>query len=169
MKGGGGMAKVRLEGELTMEIEVKYGLSEDVVIRVHSIEVGKGKRVLIGEGDISHIPDRTLSFIGERIERLLKKNKDLVAVDGFGKFVEYDNPLKEVQDRELNKGMYQTELGALIMRAYKWQKPEALEEVLEKKLFPLSASGMKEFVLWVKAKEKAKELGYPISTVKKVI
>jgi hypothetical protein len=72
------------------------------------------------------------------------------------------------EDRGLHKAMYQTGLGALIMRAYKWRKPEALEEVLEKKLFPLSKSGMEEFTSWAKAKEKAKELGWPISTVKKV-
>jgi hypothetical protein len=171
MKGGGVMAKVKLEGAITMEIEVKYGLNEDLVIKVHAIPIevdGKAYKVLVGEGDITRVPDRTLSFIGERIERILKKDKSLVAVDGFGKFVEYDNPLKEVEDRELNKGMYQTELGALIMRAYRWQKPEALEEVMQRNLFPLSKSGMKEFVSWVKAKEKAKELGYPISTVKKV-
>ncbi len=163
------MAKVRLEGAIRLEVEVKYGLDQDLVIRVHEIPLGDGKRVLIGEGDISNIPDKTLSYIGDRIERILQKDKSLIAVDGFGKFVEYYNPLKEVEGSgELNKAMYQTELGALIMRAYLWQKPEALEEVLQKNLFPLSESGMKEFKAWKRAKEKAKELGWPISTVKKV-
>jgi len=163
------MAKVRFEGAIKLEVEVKYGLNEDLSIKVHAIPVGNGKKVLIGEGDISNIPDKTLSYIGDRIERILQKDKSLVAVDGFGKFVEYYNPLKEVEGSgELHKAMYQTELGALIMRAYKWHKPEALEEVLEKRLFPLSKDGMREFVSWVKAREKAKELGWPMSTVKKV-
>jgi hypothetical protein len=56
--------------------------------------------------------------------------------------------------------------GLLIMRAYKWRKPEALEEVLEKKLFPLSGSGMREFASWVRAREKAKELGWSIARQK---
>jgi hypothetical protein len=162
------MAKVRLEGDVRLEFEVKYGLNEDITIKVHSVPLGDGKRVLIGEGDITHIPERTLSFIGDRIESLLKKDKSLIGLNGFGKFFKYGTFVEIQEDRELHKAMYQTELGALIMRAYKWHKPEALEEVLERKLFPLSESGMKEFVSWAKAKEKAKELGWPISTVKKV-
>jgi hypothetical protein len=163
------MAKVRLEGAIRLEVEVKYGLDHDIVIRVHEIPLGDGKRVLIGEGDISNIPDKTLSYIGDRIEKILSKDKSLIALDGFGKFVEYYNPLKELSDAAMyNKAMYNTELGTLIMRAYKWRKPEALEEVLDKKLFPLSEDGMREFKAWVKARAKAKELGCPMSTAKKV-
>jgi hypothetical protein len=57
-------------------------------------------------------------------------------------------------DREIGKAMYNTELGTLIMRAYLWKKSEALEEVLQRNLFPLSASGMKEFKAWKRVKEK---------------
>uniref|UniRef100_A0A7C5WZL6 Uncharacterized protein n=1 Tax=Thermocrinis ruber TaxID=75906 RepID=A0A7C5WZL6_9AQUI len=163
------MARVKLDGAINVEFEVKYGLNEDLVIKVHEVPVGGSKRVLIGEGDITHVSDKTLSFIGDRIESILKKDKSLVALDGFGKFVEYCNPLKEVEgSKEFHKAMYQTELGTLIMRAYLWNKAEALEEVLQRNLFPLSASGMKEFKAWKKVKEKAKELGWPMSTVKKV-
>jgi hypothetical protein len=138
------------------------------VITVYSVSA-EGVKAFIGQADISNIPDRTLSFIGERIEFLLRrKEKGAVGVDGFGKFFEYGNPLKEVKAEALKKAMYQSEVGTLIMRAYLWQKPEALEEVLQRKLFPLSQSGMREFVSWVKAKEKTKELGWPMSTVKKV-
>jgi len=147
------MAKVKLEGAIRAEFEVKYGLDQDLVINVHAVPVGDGKKVLIGEGDISGISDKTLNYIGDRIERILQKDKSLVALDGFGKFVEYYNPLKEVKNVD-TKAMYNTELGTLIMRAYKWQKPEALEEVLQRNLFPLSASGMKEFKAWKRVKEK---------------
>jgi hypothetical protein len=162
------MAKVRLVGAVNAEFEVKYGLNEDLIIKVHSVPVGDGKRVFIGEGDITHIPERTLDFIGDRIESLLRKDKLLIGLNGLGKFFRYGTVVEIQEDRELHKAMYQAELGALIMRAYKWRKPEALEEVLERKLFPLSKDGMREFVSWVKAKEKAKELGWSISTVKKV-
>jgi hypothetical protein len=162
------MARVKLIGDVQLEFDVKYGLDKDLVITVYSVSAD-GMKTFIGQADISSIPDKTLSFIGERIETLVKrKEKGAVGIDGFGKFFEYGNPLKEVSAKELYKAMYQTEVGALIMRAYKWRKPEALEEVLEKKLFPLSKDGMREFVSLVKAKEKAKELGWPISTVKKV-
>jgi hypothetical protein len=151
------VAKVRLEGAVRAEFEVKYGLNEDLVIKVHAIPLeveGKVYKVLVGEGDLSHIPERTLDFIGDRIEGFLKKDKMLIGVDGFGKFFKYGTFVEIQEDRELHKAMYQTELGALIMRAYKWQKPEALEEVLQKNLFPLSASGMKEFKAWKRVKEK---------------
>jgi hypothetical protein len=155
-KGGEAMAaKVRLEGAVKAEFEVKYGLDQDLVIKVYAVPVCNGKKVLIGEGDVSGIPERTLGFIGDRIESILKKDKSLVAMDGFGKFVEYCNPLREVEgDREIGKAMYNTELGTLIMRAYLWKKSEALEEVLQRNLFPLSASGMKEFKAWKRVKEK---------------
>jgi len=162
------MAKVRLEGAVKLEFEVKYGLDQDLVIKVHAIPVGDGRYALIGAGDLSNVPGRTLDFIGDRIESLLKKDKSLIGLDGFGKFFKYGTFVEIQEDRELHKAMYQVELGVLIMRAYKWHKPEALDEVLEKKLFPLSKSGMKEFASWVKAKEKAKELGWSTSTVKKV-
>ncbi len=148
------MAKVKLVGDLELEFEVKYGLERDLVITVYSVSAD-GMKTFIGQADISNIPDRTLYFIGERIEYLLKKKeKGAVGLDGFGKFFEYGNPLKEVKVEELKKAMYQSEVGALIMRAYLWQKPEALEEVLQKNLFPLSTSGMKEFKSWKRVKEK---------------
>jgi hypothetical protein len=131
--------------------------------------VGDGKRVLIGEGDITHIPERTLSFIGDRIESLLKKDKTLMGLDGFGKFFGYGTFAEIQEDRELHKAMYQTELGALIMRAYKWRKPEALEEVLERKLFSLSRSGMREFTGLVKVKEKAGYLDPAYMKVKEIL
>jgi hypothetical protein len=162
------MAKVRLEGDVKLEFEVRYGLNEDLIIRVHSVPIGDGRYVLIGEGDISNIPGKTLDFIGDRIEGLLKKDKSLIGLDGFGKFFKYGTFVEIQEDRELHKAMYQTELGALIMRAYKWRKSEELEKAMEKKLFPLSKSGMKEYVSWVKVREKAKELGWAMETVKKV-
>ena len=102
------MAKVRLEGDVRLEFEVKYGLNEDITIKVHSVPLGDGKRVLIGEGDITHIPERTLSFIGDRIESLLKKDKSLIGLNGFGKFFKYGTFVEIQEDRELHKAMYQT-------------------------------------------------------------
>jgi hypothetical protein len=77
------------------------------------------------------------------------------------------------EDKEITKSMYQTELGTLIMRAYRWHKDEALEEVLQRNLFPLSKDGMREFIVWKKTKEKAKELSgkekeWPLTDVRKV-
>jgi hypothetical protein len=148
------MAKVKLVGDLQLEFEVKYGLDRDLVITVYSVSAD-GMKAFIGQADISGIPDKTLAFIGERVESLLKKKeKGAVGIDGFGKFFEYGNPLKEVSAKELQQAMYQSEVGTLVMRAYKWQKPEALEEVLQRNLFPLSASGMKEFRAWERVKKK---------------
>jgi hypothetical protein len=169
LKGGEAMAKVRLEGAVRAEFEVKYGLNEDLVIKVHAVPVGDGKYALVGEGNIANIPQRTLDFIGDRIESLLKKDKSLIGLDGFGKFFKYSTFVEIQEDRELHKAMYQTELGTLIMRAYKWRKPEALEEVLERNLFPLSRSGMREFAGIVKVKEKAGCLDPAYMKVKEIL
>jgi hypothetical protein len=81
-KGGEAMAaKVRLEGAVKAEFEVKYGLDQDLVIKVYAVPVCNGKKVLIGEGDVSGIPERTLGFIGDRIESILKKDKKWKATE----------------------------------------------------------------------------------------
>jgi len=75
------MAKVRLEGAVNLEFEVKFGLSQDITLTVHAIDIesnGKAYKVLVGEGDISDIPVTTLEFIGSRIECFLKEE------NGFG-------------------------------------------------------------------------------------
>jgi hypothetical protein len=152
--GGEAMAKVKLIGDVQLEFEVKFGLERDLVITVYAISAN-GMKAFVGQADISGVPDKTLFFIGERIESLLKKKeKGAVGLDGFGKFFEYGNPLKEVKAEELKKAMYQNDIGTLIMRAYLWQRPEALEEALQKNLFPLSTSGMQEFRAWKRVKEK---------------
>jgi hypothetical protein len=168
------MAKVKLEGAVKLEFEVRYGLNEDLVIKVHSIDVGKGRKVLIGEGDISHINERTLEFIANRIESLLRKNKALIGLGvgfmGVSGFYRYGlGKVDEEERSELHKAMYQTELGKLIMDAYVWRKEEAIEEVVQRKLFPISLGGMFEFIEWKIAKEKAKEWGYGLKEAKHVV
>jgi hypothetical protein len=82
------MAKVRLEGDIKFEFDVRYGLKEDLVIQVHAIPVGNNKYVLIGEGELSNISEKTLEFIGDRIESLLSKNKSklFIGINCMGKF-----------------------------------------------------------------------------------
>ena len=83
------MAKVRLEGAVNLEFEVKFGLDKDITITTHAINFnvdGKDYKVLIGEGDISNIPTKTLEFIGSRIAYFLKEDKSLITVNGVGGF-----------------------------------------------------------------------------------
>jgi hypothetical protein len=170
LKGGEAMAKVRLEGDMKLEFEVKYGLNEDLELKIHEVPIevdGKVYKVLVGEGDLSHIPEKTLSFIGDRIESLLKKDKALIGVDGWGEFFRYGY-FGKLDDDRLSKALFKTELGKLMLKAYKWRDTSSLEEVVERTLWFVSRTGMKEFVSWKKALEKAKEKDMPFDTVKKV-
>jgi hypothetical protein len=163
------MAKVRLKGAVNLSFDVRYGLTEDLEIKVHAIPVeidGKTYKVLVGEGDISHIPERTLRFIGERLESLLRKDKTLVSVDGFGEFFIYGS-LGSFNDHMLSKALFKTEFGKLLLKAYKSRDASALQEVVRRNLWFMSESGMREFVAWKKALKKAQEKDIPFSIVQK--
>jgi hypothetical protein len=169
-KGGEAMAKVRLVEAVNAEFEVKYGLNEELELRVHEVPIevdGKVYKVLVGEGDLSHIPEKTLSFIGDRIESILRKDKMLIGVDGWGELFRYGY-FGTLDDDRLSKALFKTELGKLMLKAYKWRDASCLEEVVRKGLWFVSRTGMKEFVSWKKALEKAKEKDIPFSTVKNV-
>jgi len=149
------MARVRLEGAVKMEFEIKYGLSEDLTINVQSIEFevdGKAHRVLIGKGDISNIPAKTLEFIGSRIEYFLKEDKSLITVNGVGGFFKPGHKLS-VSDNmasKISEAMMKTELGKIMLKTYRHTTDErrdikALKEVMERNLWFVSTSGMLEF------------------------
>ena len=164
-------AKVRLEGAVKAEFEVKYGLNEDLVIKVHElpIEVGGVQyKVLIGEGEICHVPEKTLRFIGERIEGLLKKQKGLIGVTGIGDFFRYGYIGWIQEDGDYKKALRKSELGKLMLDAYKYRKTEAVEEVLNRNLFFLSESGMREFVELKKVKGVREKIGTEDSKYKYV-
>lgn len=157
--------RVRLEGApVRVDFPVVYGLLQDLVLKVQVISLdvdGRVYRVLIGEGDIpDDIKGSTLDFISERIENILREDKSLVAVDGDGYFGRYgdersfkDRGLVEL-DKKLYKAFVRDELGKLMMSAYRWKKRDALDQVLERKLWFVSKSGMREFVAWKRVKQK---------------
>jgi len=164
-------AKVRLEGAAKLEFEVKYGLDQDLVIKVHELPIeveGVQYKVLIGEGEICGVPEKTLRFIGERIEGLLKKQKGLIGVDGLGDFFRYGYIGWIQEDGDYKKALRKSELGKLMLDAYKYRKAEAIEEVLRRKLFFLSESGMREFVGLKKMKDAREKIGMGDSKYKYV-
>jgi hypothetical protein len=165
------MAKVRLVEAVNAEFEVKYGLSGELELRVHEIPVevdGKVYKVFVGEGDISYVPEKTLRFIGERIEGLLKKQKDVIGVLGDGSFFRYGYIGWIREDRDYVRGLRRSELGKLMLDAYKRRKTEAVEEVLSKNFFFLSESGMREFVALKKMKDVREKMGMKDSKYKYV-
>jgi hypothetical protein len=171
------MTKVRLVEAVNADFEVKYGLSEELELRVHEIPIevdGKVYKVFVGEGDISFVPERTLWFIGERIEGILKRQKDAIGVTGFGEFFRYGYIGWIREDRDYVRGLRRSELGKLMLDAYKHRKTEAVEEVLSRNLFFLSESGMKEFVALKKMKDEREKMGMKdmcktqLSPVKKI-
>jgi hypothetical protein len=143
------MSKFRLEGDVNLEFEVKYGLDGDLVIRVQVIPIevnGKVYRVLVGEGDISRVPERTLHFIIDRLNSFLQRNKSLVEIWFPGivgiEFSRYDRKVLEEEWKEILQGLLENELGNLMLRAYYRVKRDALQKVLEKNLFFLCQQGM---------------------------
>ena len=145
------MSKLRLEGDVKLEFEVKYGLSEDITIKVQAIPIevnGKVYRMLVGEGDISHIPERTLHFIIDRIQSFLQRDKSLVEYSRPGiveiEFRRYDGKVLE-EWKEILKALLENELGSLMLRAYYQVRRDALQEVLGKNLFFLCREGMRLF------------------------
>jgi len=147
------MAKVRLTGSVNVEFEVKFGLSQDLVLTTHAIEFevdGKQYKVLVGEGDISNISPKTLEFIGSRIEYFLKKEKNLIAVNGFGELFRYGY-LGSLNDDKLHRALFKTELGKVMLKAFGKRDAASLEEVLSKNLWFVSESGMREFASLKKA------------------
>jgi len=145
------MSKLRLEGDVKLEFEVKYGLSEDITIKVQAIPIevnGKVYRMLVGEGDISHIPERTLHFIIDRIQSFLQRDKSLIKMNHSGiveiEFRRYDGKVLE-EWKEILKALLENELGSLMLRAYYQVRRDALQEVLGKNLFFLCREGMRLF------------------------
>lgn len=163
------MPKVKLRGEVRLDFDVKYGLDKDIELRIHAIPIdveGKVYKVLVGEGDISYIPEKTLSFIGAKIESLLRRDKTLIGVDGWEELFRYGY-IGNVKDDKFPKALFKTALGKLMLRAYKLRDASALDEVLRKNLWFVSETGMREFVSWKKASEKAREKDIPFSAVKR--
>ena len=165
------MAKVRLTGSVNVELEVKFGLNEDRTINVQAIEFevdGKQYKVLVGEGDISDIPVKTLEFIGSRIESLLKKDKALIGVNGFGELFRYGY-LCSLNDDKLYRALFKTELGKVMLKAFGKRDAASVEEVLSKNLWFVSESGMREFAEWKKIRAKTDIAFETAAKVKEVL
>jgi hypothetical protein len=80
----------------------------------------------------------------------------------------YVGSLKERElSQKLSKALFETELGKLMVKAYKWEDSSALHKVIERNLWFVSEFGMREFVAWKKALKKAKEKNIEFSIVKK--
>jgi len=154
------MAKVRLEGAVNLEFEVKFGLSQDITLTVHAIDIesdGKAYKVLVGEGDISDIPVTTLEFIGSRIECFLKEEngfgelfrlkeeKNFIVVNGFR--YGYTGI---INGDKIKRALFKTDMGKVMLKAYEKRDEASLKEVLNKNLWFVSRSGLREFAYWKK-------------------
>jgi len=151
------MAKVRLEGAVKVEFEVKFGLNEDLELKIHKIDVevdGKQYKVLVGEGDISDIPAKTLEFIGSRIQCFLKEDKTIITVTVSGSYVGFHTANRKFAvsgetEAKFYEAVMNTELGKLMLKTYGYRDGRrdfvALKEAIERNVWFLSIDGMKEF------------------------
>ena len=146
--------KVKLTGAVNVEFEVKYGLSEDLTLNVQAIEFeldGKQYKVLVGEGDICNIPEKTLEFIGSRIAYFLKEDKSLITVNGVGGFFKAGHKLSvsDSMASQISDTLMEAEIGSIMVKTYRNTDDRgyfaALKEVMERNLWFVSTSGMKEF------------------------
>ena len=129
------MAKVKVVGDINFEFDVKFNQIEDITIEAKEIEVD-GKKVYVGSGNIEKISPKSVSFILSRIEQFLKKNNAYV-----------DAPLALGRDenwKKVSKALIENGLGFLVDGMY--GSKEAVEEMLAKKMFLLSESGMRFYL-----------------------
>jgi hypothetical protein len=142
------MGKFRLEGDVNLGFDVEDGLNEEFVLKVHTIPVevnGKSYKVLVGEGDISYIPEETLSVSIKKFYSLLQRDKSLVELNFLyllGIEVRgYDKKVLGEGD-EILKGLIGNELGNWMLTAYNLLDFSGLRKTIAQNLFPISCEAM---------------------------
>jgi hypothetical protein len=127
------MAKVKVVGDINFEFDVKFNQNEDIVIEAKAIDIG-GEKVYIGTGDIEKIDPKAFSFIASRIEYFLKKNGAyILSICAGGE-----------KDKFAEKVLIQHGLGFLLDAMVSSKR--AIEEMLSKKMFLLTESGMRIYL-----------------------
>jgi hypothetical protein len=162
------MAKFCLEGDVNLELAVE-GLNEDFLLKVQTIFVevkGKVYKVLVGEGDISAIPEETLGFIIETLYSLLQEDKSLVELHFsylLGIKVRGYDGRELAEGDEILKGLTENELGRWMLMAYNLLDGTALRKAIDKNIFPISCEAISLFwdikmekKLWENRKNKFK-------------
>jgi hypothetical protein len=127
------MAKVKVIGDVNFEFDVKFNQTEDVVIEAKAVNID-GKNVYVGTGDIEKIHPKAFSFIASRIEYFLKKNNAYTTIPMV---------IGRDDDKIVNK-LIEQGLGFLIDAMLGSKR--AVEEMLAKRLFLLTESGMRFYL-----------------------
>lgn len=127
------MAKVKVIGDVNFEFDVKFNQTEDIVIEAKAIAELDGKKAYIGTGNIEKINPKVFSFIVNRIEHFLKKNNAYTSYTIIGR----DND--KIVDKMIEQGF------GFLIDAMLGSK-RAIEEMLTKKIFLLTESGMRTYL-----------------------
>jgi len=157
------MAKIKVLGDLKFEFDVKYGLKEDLIIETTKINYN-GSEIVIGKGEIEKIDRKSLSFVGDRIEYFLKKNKNIVVDLDSEVFREMYNkkisPVYEIihltyvfKSEERNKII---DIPHRREKINEVKKVKHLREIAENKTFILGKKGMELYLDILKEYEELK-------------
>jgi hypothetical protein len=127
------MAKVKVIGDVSFEFDVKFNQPEDIVIEAKAIADLDGKKAYIGTGNIEKIDPKAFSFITSRIEYFLKKN------NAYTSFTLTGRDDDKIVDKIIEQGF-----GFLIDAMIGSKR--AIEEMLAKKMFLLTESGIRTYL-----------------------
>jgi hypothetical protein len=152
------MAKVKLVGDLNVEFEVKFGLSEDITIEVLKAE-DDGAVVYYGKGDLEKVSEKALSFVYDRIKYFLEKNKIKLAFNEEVLSGMYNSKVSPVYEIMHCKFTLEAEKRSCSLRPQKVNEVKRLQTLMyvaENKVFLINKDYMKLYLEILKKYEELK-------------
>jgi len=126
------MAKVRVVGDVNFEFDVKYNQTEDIIIEAKLVDINDmGEKIYVASGNVEKINPKVFSFISSRMTYFLRKHGALVEIP----IVVGDNTTQKL----IEKGY-----GFLVDARY--GSNDAVNEMLEKKMFILTEDGIRFYL-----------------------
>jgi len=122
------MAKVKITGDVSFEFDVKYNQTEDIVIEAKLVDAG----IYVASGNVEKINPKSRDFILSRLTQFLKKHGAIVEI-----------PLG-LRNKDNTAKLIEKGYGFLVDARY--GSSEAVNEMLEKKLFLLTEDGIRFYL-----------------------
>jgi len=123
------MAKVRVVGDVNFEFDVKYNQTEDIVIEAKDTGIAG---IYVATGNVEKINPKSRDFILSRITQFLKKHGAITEV-----------PLG-LRNKDNTTKLIEKGYGFLVDARY--GSNDAVNEMLEKKMFILTEDGIRFYL-----------------------
>ncbi len=128
------MAKVRVVGDVNFEFDVKYNQTEDIIIEAKLVDINDmGEKIYVASGNVEKINPKVFSFISSRITQSLKKHGAITEV-----------PLGLRNKDNTTQKLIEKGYGFLVDARY--GSNDAVNEMLEKKMFILTEDGIRFYL-----------------------